>query len=137
MLEINFEFLGWGIRMHDKAFGCLNGVFECKTRHSDVLKAKSGCWSGGYLDAWRKHSDSWNPIRMPKRAFGYERGCYTEGIRMLKTCIRIRMKLSGYWKIVFGCLQLQDHEQQTTNRNKTQINRLQLDLMLGNQPTEH
>ena len=37
-----------------------------------------------------------------------------ESIQILKgaaEAIRILMKLSGYWKIVFGCLQLQDHEQ--------------------------
>ena len=59
--------------MQEKAFGCLNGVFECKRNHSNTLEAKSG------LLRWRVSG-------CIEEAFG----CYKinsnaqEGIRILK-----------------------------------------------------
>ena len=51
-------------------------------------------------------------IQMPKIAFGCPRGAFgypgqaaeTEGIRMLKNASEYTLRLSGYWKKVFGCL---------------------------------
>ena len=56
---------------------------------------------------------------MLKRVFGNYKGTTARRVsECLEEAFEYVLRLSGYWKIVSGCLQLEEHEQQRiTNKN--------------------
>ena len=95
------------------AFGCIKEVFECINKHSDALEKRFGLLRQRVSECLRMifgcleaNSNAQESIRILKGA----------AVRRVSECVEeafgYAFRLSGYWKRVSECLQLEEHEQQ-------------------------